>query len=49
MEVLLNAMKISKNYGDLSVLKSIDLEIGTKEIVTIVGPSGAGKKPYYIF
>ena len=43
MEVLLNAMKISKNYGDLSVLKSIDLEIGTKEIVTIVGPSGAGK------
>lgn len=43
MKTLIQAVQISKNYGDLSVLKSIDLEIGEQEIVTIVGPSGAGK------
>ena len=43
MKSLLQAVQISKNYGDLSVLKSIDLDIDEQEIVTIVGPSGAGK------
>jgi lipoprotein-releasing system ATP-binding protein len=43
MKPLLKAVQISKNYGELAVLKSIDLEINEKEIVTIVGPSGAGK------
>lgn len=40
---LLNAKSIYKKYGQLEVLKGIDLEIKEKEIVTIVGPSGAGK------
>ena len=43
MKPLLQAVQISKNYGELAVLKSIDIEINEKEIVTIVGPSGAGK------
>ncbi|MGA0273385.1 MAG: ABC transporter ATP-binding protein [Flavobacteriaceae bacterium] len=43
MKPLLKAIRISKDYGELSVLKSVDLEIKEKEIVTIVGPSGAGK------
>lgn len=43
MKPLLKAIQISKNYGDLTVLKSVDLEIKEREIVTIVGPSGAGK------
>ena len=43
MKTLLQAIQISKNYNNLSVLKSINLEIGEKEIVTILGPSGAGK------
>ena len=34
---------IRKSYGDLQVLKGIDLTIQEKEIVTIVGASGAGK------
>jgi lipoprotein-releasing system ATP-binding protein len=34
---------VNKHYGNLHVLKDIDLEINTGEIVTIVGPSGAGK------
>ena len=34
---------IVKSYGELKVLKGIDLSIAEKEIVTIVGASGAGK------
>lgn len=34
---------IVKNYGDLKVLKGIDLEISEKEVITICGASGAGK------
>jgi len=35
--------KIEKSYGNLKVLKGIDLEISEGEIVTICGASGAGK------
>ncbi len=34
---------IHKSYGNLHVLKGVDLEIGKAEIVSIVGKSGAGK------
>ena len=34
---------ITKAYGDLKVLKGIDIEIKDKEVVSIVGASGAGK------
>ena len=34
---------ITKSFGQLQVLKGIDLHIGKGEIVSIVGPSGAGK------
>ena len=34
---------ITKNFGELQVLKGIDLVINEGEIVSIVGPSGAGK------
>ncbi len=40
---MLKAKGIYKNYGNLSILKGIDLEVKTGEIVCIVGSSGAGK------
>ena len=34
---------ITKSFGELQVLKGIDLTISKGEVVSIVGPSGAGK------
>ena len=34
---------ITKSFGDLQVLKGIDLTIYKGEVVSVVGPSGAGK------
>jgi len=41
--MLLVAKNISKSYGKLAVLKSVDLSIAAAEIIAIVGASGAGK------
>jgi lipoprotein-releasing system ATP-binding protein len=40
---MIKATGILKSYGDLKVLKGIDLEVTEKEVVAIVGASGAGK------
>ena len=40
---MLKAEGIHKSFGDLKVLKGIDLKVEEKEIVSIVGSSGAGK------
>lgn len=40
---MIRTVNIIKSFGDLQVLKGIDLEIGEGEIISIVGASGAGK------
>jgi lipoprotein-releasing system ATP-binding protein len=40
---VINAKNIRKSFGDLEVLKGIDLDIAKGEVVSVVGSSGAGK------
>lgn len=40
---MIKLRNITKRFGELEVLKGIDLDISQGEIVSIVGPSGAGK------
>jgi len=40
---MIKAKNIRKSFGDLEVLKGVELSIAVGEIVSIVGPSGAGK------
>ena len=35
--------KVNKHFGELHVLKDIDLTIGEGEVVVVIGPSGSGK------
>jgi glutamate transport system ATP-binding protein len=40
---LLQMEQVSKYFGDLHVLQSIDLSVAGGEVVVVVGPSGSGK------
>ena len=40
---MIKSVELKKKYGNLQVLKGINLHIAKAEIVSIVGSSGAGK------
>lgn len=40
---MLQARGIQKSYGNLQILKGVDLDVKRGEIITIIGASGAGK------
>ncbi|HEY7255436.1 MAG TPA: amino acid ABC transporter ATP-binding protein [Solirubrobacterales bacterium] len=42
-EPLLRLEGIHKRFGDLEVLRGIDLDVGRGEVVCVIGPSGSGK------
>lgn len=37
---------LKKSFGDLDVLKGIDLEVSKGQVVVIIGPSGSGKTTF---
>ncbi len=42
-EPLIQIHGLKKDFGDLEVLKGIDLDVQEREVVVIIGPSGSGK------
>ena len=40
---MISVKGLKKSFGDLEVLKGIDLEIEEGEVAAIIGPSGTGK------
>jgi len=40
---LIKLERVSKSFGHLQVLKSVNLEVKSGEVVVVLGPSGAGK------
>lgn len=42
-EEIISLTKVNKHFGDLHVLKDINLSVKKGEVVVIIGPSGSGK------
>ena len=42
-EAIVKYRNLDKSFGDLEVIKSLDLDVGRGEIVGLIGPSGSGK------
>jgi polar amino acid transport system ATP-binding protein len=45
-EAVIRAVDLQKWYGDLHVLKGINLEVREGEVLCIIGPSGSGKSTF---
>ncbi|CAM5357927.1 amino acid ABC transporter ATP-binding protein [Streptomyces abikoensis] len=43
VDPLIEMRDVNKHYGDLHVLKDINLTVGRGEVVVVIGPSGSGK------
>ncbi|WP_329013283.1 amino acid ABC transporter ATP-binding protein [Streptomyces sp. NBC_00690] len=42
-DIVLRARGVRKRFGDIEVLRGIDLEVRTGEVLCVIGPSGSGK------
>lgn len=43
MASMLEVKNLSKNFGDLSVLKDISFSVNKGDVIAVIGPSGSGK------
>ncbi|MEU1302878.1 amino acid ABC transporter ATP-binding protein [Streptomyces shenzhenensis] len=43
VDPLIELRDVNKYYGELHVLRDINLTVGTGEVVVVIGPSGSGK------
>ena len=43
---IIHTEHVNKRFGDLEVLKDINLTVEPGEVVCIIGPSGAGKSTF---
>lgn len=43
---MITVNKLHKKYGNLHILKGIDVEIAKGEVVVVIGPSGSGKSTF---
>ncbi|MEH6378244.1 amino acid ABC transporter ATP-binding protein [Streptomyces sp. KLMMK] len=43
VDPLIELRGVNKHYGELHVLRDIDLTVGRGEVVVVIGPSGSGK------
>ena len=44
--IVISVKDLSKSYGELDVLKKIDIDIYEGQVVTVIGPSGSGKSTF---
>lgn len=45
-DVLIKTRDLCKQFGELKVLKGIDMDIHKGEVVVVIGPSGSGKSTF---
>ncbi|GAE92125.1 amino acid ABC transporter [Gracilibacillus boraciitolerans JCM 21714] len=43
---MISVKHLKKSFGDLEVLKDINVDIKQKEVVVVIGPSGSGKSTF---
>ncbi|WP_138493511.1 amino acid ABC transporter ATP-binding protein [Paenibacillus pinistramenti] len=43
---MINVKNLNKSFGQLHILKGIDLDISQGEVVVLIGPSGSGKSTF---
>ncbi|MBN1305603.1 MAG: ABC transporter ATP-binding protein [Anaerolineales bacterium] len=47
MSIVLETRKLTKQFGGLTAVNSVDLAVPEKSIFSVIGPNGAGKTTFY--